>query len=173
MNMRQTGHLLLAVLLLAGCDTASSQAGHDGPAPRVWPSDLTGLVGDNWQGQLTYLDHGISRERVTLPVNLTVTQDGHTFAFDFTYPEKPEADARVQVVISTNGRKINDETVVRRIERSDSLFLVTDEACTDKGVEARCDHTYEITPRSLSMRKMVTLDGDEEAFIRNHYSFTR
>ncbi len=172
--MKRSSTVCLAALALVACGNASGGSGgeHDFAA-KVRPADLAPLVGDDWKGTLTYLNDDVPTEDVTLPVDLAVAQNGDTFELYFDYPEEPAANGRAEVSISEDGRMLNDETVKRRMEEDETLTLVTEAACTDSGVDATCEYTYDVSPSAFSIRKMVTLDGEPDAFRRNHYSFTR
>ncbi|WP_084420544.1 hypothetical protein [Henriciella litoralis] len=141
--------------------------------PTITPDDLKPIVGTDWKGTLTYLDYGDGETESTIPVELMVLQTERTFGLYFTFPEDPEADGGADITISDNGRMINQETVTRRIEEDGSLMVVTLAPCEDNGVQASCEYTYDISPSAFSIRMMVTLEGDDQAFRRHHYSFTR
>jgi hypothetical protein len=189
--MRIATLCLSAGLLLAACgqadnatppeDASTIEAQKEAAAyvpapadgPTISPDDFTPLVGTDWKGTLTYLDYGDGKTEVTIPVELMVLQTERTFGLYFTFPEDPEADGGADITISDNGRMINQETVTRRLEENGSLMVVTLAPCEDGGVQASCEYTYEISGSAFSIRMMVTLDGDTEAFRRHHYSFTR
>ena len=163
-----------SLVALAACGGAESDSGNRAPfAPTVSPDDLSVLVGDDWQGELTYLDYGDNKTETTLPVNLLVGQNDRTFELHFTFPDEPQANGRAEINISDDGRQLNDETLVRRLEDGSALMLVTHQACDDNGVNGDCEFTYMIAPDAFSITKMVTPEGSDAAYRRNHYLFTR
>lgn len=172
--MRRSCAILSSAFVLSACGNASGSADADHDfAAKVRVSDIAVLVGDDWEGTLTYLNYGEPKKDVTIPAKLAVAQNHDMFELYFEFPEEPDANGRAELVISDDGRMLNDETVTRRMEEDGTLTLVTESDCKDAAVQAKCEFTYDISPSALSIRKMVTLDGDTDAYRRNHYSFTR
>ncbi|MEQ8557785.1 MAG: hypothetical protein RIB03_05665 [Henriciella sp.] len=164
----------IGLAFLAACGGSDAGDNSDASfAPKVSPDDFSVLVGDEWEGSLTYLDYSDEETETTIPAELLVGQNGRTFELYFSFPEDPRADGRAEVAISENGRKVNDETVQRRVQRGDELMLVTKQDCQDNAVTATCEYTYTIAPQEFTITKMVTPRDEDEAFRRNHYSFTR
>ena len=143
-------------------------------AAKVSPEDFDPLVGDDWEGELTYLDYGDNETEITLPAELAVSRNDRVLDLYFSFPDEPQANGRAEMVISEDGRRMNDETVERRI-RTDSgeLMVITGQACEDNGAPADCEFTYIVSQDALSITKRVDPEGEGEAFRRNRYVFTR
>lgn len=178
--MGQTGWLGCGLAGLAICLSACSGDARDGQdreasfAARVSPDDLAPLVGDDWEGELTYLDSGDNETEITMPAELAVSQNGRVFELYFTFPDDPQANGRAEMVLSEDGRRMNEETVQRRLKTdSGERMIVTQRACQDNGMSAECEFTYIIAPDALSITKTVTPDNSDESFRRNRYMFTR
>ncbi|WP_084399252.1 hypothetical protein [Henriciella aquimarina] len=171
---RQIPGLVLAAVLVAACGAPDPTATEGRQvAPEVSADELAVLSGDDWEGELTYLKDADEGAEVTLPVELAVAQNGQTFELYFSYPEQPTADGRAEVIVSDDGKMLNDETIVSREQKDDGFVLITQQACKDNDLEAQCEYTYWISEHAFSIRKMVRIDGREGAFQRTYYSFTR
>ena len=172
--MRQSVSLLVGTILVAACgDASGGQDRENYFAPMVRASDFAVLTGDDWQGELTYLNHEEPPEDVTLAADLAVAQNANTFELYITYPDAPRADGRAELTVSEDGRLINDEKVVERSKENGKLVLESRQDCQDAGRPALCEYTYRIAPEAFSIRKMVTPEGEGEAFQRNFYEFAR
>lgn len=169
-----SGILLVAVAVPAACDGAAPPQGpaHDFAA-KVMPADLSVLTGDGWNGSFTYLSFGEPEQELSVPAEMNVVQDGRVLELSLSYPEDPQADGQLDLVISDDGRMINAETLQRRVEDDDELILVTEHDCYDNGRPGLCEMIYRIRPDQFVIRKLVTLDGESEAFQRTRYLFTR
>ena len=144
-----------------------------GGPPTVAPDDLAVLVGDDWEGTLTYLDYSDNATEVTLPAELAVAQNGATFELYFSYPDEPQANGRAEVTISEDGRQLNTETLTRSTREDETLHLVAEAACGDNGQPATCEYEYSIAPTAFSITNRVTPESGGETIVRNTYSFTR
>lgn len=171
--MRQSVSLLLGMILIAACDVSDGRDRKNYFAPMVRPSDFAVLTGDDWEGELTYLNHEEPPKEITLAADLAVAQNANTFELYISYPDAPRADGRAELTVSEDGRLINDEKVVERSREDGALVLESRQDCEDAGRPALCEHTYQIAPEAFSIRKMVTPEDEGEAFQRNFYEFTR
>lgn len=173
--MKAVAGLLVLAILLQACSGPSSRGGKADEhfAAMAHPADLAVLEGDDWTGELTYLNQGEPKREYTVPAELAVAQNDRTFELYFTYPDEPEANGRAEVTLSADGRRLNDETIIDRKEQHDGLMLVTEQACRDEGLKAECQFTYWISVHEFSIRKNVTLAGADEAIPRNVYEFAR
>ena len=139
-------------------------------------SDLQPLTAGDWTGTLTYLDYG-KNKKVSIPVTLNVTKstkDDSTWVFSMRYPEEPQANNVDEITISSDGKKLEEETVVERSVLPDkTLKLVTVKQAKDNDKPALLRYTYSIGSRSFSIRKEVRYDDSSEFFERNEYRWTR
>lgn len=165
---------LAGLAVFAACDGADPDSENHRPfAPTVSPDELSGLVGDDWEGELTYRGQGNAETGVTVPVELLVGQNGRTFELHFSFPENRQADGRAEVTISEDGRRINDEMLVRRLEDDGTLMLVTQQACEENSEPGTCEYTYMIAPHAFGITRMVRPKGPAEPFQASRYLFTR
>ena len=172
--MREKIPAIACLVLISACGSGSdADNGENYFAPMVKTSDFAALTGDDWSGKLTYLNYAEPQKEVTIPAELAMAQNGNTFELYISYPDEPRADGRAELTVSEDGRMINDERVVDRIEQDGMLRLETQQDCQDDGEEALCEYTYMLAPEAFSLRKKVTLDGSGETFQCNKYSFTR
>ncbi|MBC7795499.1 MAG: hypothetical protein H7Z37_01340 [Pyrinomonadaceae bacterium] len=141
---------------------------------KVKAKDLQQLTGKQWRGNLTYLDYG-KNEKVSIPSNLTVTRstvNNLSWIFDYQYPDEPKANNKETIVISKDGKIIDDETVIERTSQTDgTLKIVTEKSGTDNDKKATFRFTYLINKTSFSIKKEVKLDDAKEFFERNEYSW--
>ena len=137
-------------------------------------ADLEVVVGAEWTGSLTYLNYQEPFIDFTIPATLAVTATEAGLKLAYTYPEEPHANSTVQAEISANGTKLMGEPIVSNTElESGGREIQTRFACEDMGRSAVCEMTYSLAPLELRITKMVTYDGETEAFRRNAYVFTR
>lgn len=143
---------------------------------KVRPEDLRRLTGARWAGTLTYTDYS-SNKRVSIPSNLSVTEqdgDATSWVFEYEYPKEPKANGRRVVTLAGDGATLDGETVVERSSVDGGLLrVVTEKRGTDDERAALFRYTYLIGASSFSIRKEVRLDGAEQFFERNVYSWSR
>jgi len=136
--------------------------------------DLEIVVGADWTGSLTYLNYQEPFIEFTIPATLTVTATETGLKLAYAYPEEPHANSTVQAEISANGTKLMGEPIVSNTElETGGREIRTQFACEDMGQSATCEMTYSLAASELRITKMVTYDGETEAFHRNAYVFTR
>ncbi|RIJ30606.1 hypothetical protein D1223_08275 [Henriciella mobilis] len=165
---------LAGLAFLAACGNASSGNGTEAPfAPTASPDDFAVLVGDDWEGELTYLDPRDGESDVTVPVELLVGQNERTFELHFTFPDNEQAGGRAEITVSDDGRRLNDETLIRRMKTEDGLMLVAQAECQENDEPGACKYTYLIGDHAFEITKMIKPQDDEAFFRQNHYSFTR
>ena len=165
---------LAGLAFLAACGNASSGNDNATPfAPTVSPDDFAILVGDDWAGELTYLDPRDGQSDVTVPVELLVGQNERTFELHFTFPENEKAGGRAEITVSDDGRRLNDETLIRRMKSENGLMLVAQDKCEDNDEPGTCKYTYLIGEHAFEITKRFRPQDDEAFSQRNHYSFTR
>jgi hypothetical protein len=163
-----------AVVALAGC--AGAMRGPSTDQPAVRDGDLRQLTGAQWKGTLRYQDYRSDR-KVTIPSNVTVAQsadDPRAWIFTHQYPDEPNASRPDTVVISADGRSIDDARVVERRTLPDgTLRLVTRRTGKDNNRDAVFRYTYLIGASHVSIRKEVMPEGSAEYFERNEYAWSR
>jgi hypothetical protein len=144
--------------------------------PVIRPADLISLTGERWIGTLSYLDYTSNRQ-VSIPSTLLVTGiEGQpsSFTFDYQYPDEPHARSTSTITIANDGREFAGEQVVKRqISAGGTLILVTEKTGRDNDREALIRHTYQIQPRSFSIRKEVRYTGTAAFLQRNEYRWER
>ena len=143
--------------------------------PSVAIQDLKVLTGC-WQGSLTYLDYTTNKP-FTMSANLVIKQIGRSgkFIFSNIYPKEPNANSADTIIIATDGRKINDETV-RSIRRKDdgNLEIITEVAGVDgnDNKPATLRYTYTIGKQIYIHRKDVQFIGQPDFIKRHEYTYS-
>lgn len=176
--MRKSMIVLASILILPGCGS-DDEAGEVGPPPQVQVADLKRLIGDDWTGELTYLNFSEPFDYVTIPAELDVTSAGRGVELHLQYPGEPAQDLKYTVEVLEDGRRLGNEPVMARVEnRNGGVVIKTRTECEDLGRDAICDMTYTITDTSFVFAKMVTLTEDndvtrEDTFLRNEFRFKR
>ncbi len=142
----------------------------------VSKKDFTKLVG-SWVGTLTYLDYS-SNEPYTMPADININQIGKTnkFIFDNSYPNEPNANSSDTVTISTDGRRINDDTIKSNRYIDDGKLEIITEVLSVDGNESKpalIRHTYLISPDVFIVRKDVQFSGQTEWLKRHEYNYKK
>lgn len=160
--------ILVAALALA-VSTFSQTA-------KISEKDIRPLEGMQWIGNLAYLDYS-SKRKTSIKSKVTITRstvDKLTWIFDLQYPLEPGANKRDKLKLAANGSIFNSETVIERSKLPGGVLrIVTSKPGKDDNREAMFKHTYLISKNAFSIQKEVKLDGTNEFFERNTYSWTR
>lgn len=158
---------VLLILLALGCTIGTA-------AQSLKPSDLKPLEGGRWTGGLTYLDYR-SGKPVTIRCDLLVgRKDPRTWSFSYEYPDEPKANSTADVSLSADGSTYDGETVTERGKAAGGLLrFITSKRGTDNDKPATFRYTYLLGLRSFSVKKEVRIDGTENWFERNTYSWTK
>nr|WP_070960512.1 hypothetical protein [Hyphomonas sp. Mor2] len=136
--------------------------------------DLSVVIGTEWTGSLTYLNYGEPVKDFTIPAEIDVAETEGGFKFSFQYPDEPHANSTSLTGISADGTQINGETVVANaLLDTGAREIRTTSSCKDMGKAATCEMIYTLGSKTFEMRKMVTYEGETDAFRRNVFSFTR
>lgn len=143
---------------------------------KVDKSDLDRLLG-NWNGSLTYLDYS-SGEAFTMPANVSIVRIGETnnYVFLNSYPEEPDANSADTLVVSDDGRFLNNEKVIKKHKLSMGVIeIVTSENGKDGNDDkpATFRHTYSIGKTYFSKKKEVQFVGTSEWIIRHEYKYSK
>ncbi len=136
-------------------------------------SDFAVLEGEDWSGQLEYLNYG-REDRSTIPVRMVVREaKGGSIRYGFLYPGEEHKNARETFRISRDGSQINGHNVVdRRVDANGALVIVTEGQGRDDNRPADLRFTYIISENSFTNRKDVRFEGGEY-FNRNEYRLKR
>ena len=142
--------------------------------PTLSPADLSLAAGTDWTGELTYMNYQAPYEDVTIPANLEVEATESGLKLAYIYPDEPHANSTVIAKISGDGTMLMGEPIVsNQVIISGARELKTTFPCQDMGKSATCEMTYLFGASELKISKMVTYDGETEAFRRNAYTFSR
>ncbi len=144
--------------------------------PIVSVKDFQLLIG-NWHGSLTYLDYTTNKP-YTMPANITITPIGRTNSFLFanSFPEEPNASWTDTILISADGRMINDETVKsKQLLKNGALQIITEVLSIDGNEKkpALLKYTYTMGKNSFIKRKEVQFTGDKKWIQRHEYSYKK
>lgn len=138
------------------------------------PGDLDILTGDEWKGELTYLNYSDGKS-VTMPVNLRVAKlkEG-VYQFSYIYPNEPKANSTAKVKINKDGTKFAGKRVVKVERKPDgTVYLQADGKGSDNRDAAWFYFNYTLSATKFVSKKTVQYKGDDEKFVRNEYRFSR
>lgn len=136
--------------------------------------DFKVLIGDNWTGNLSYLNYGRDN-RSTIPASLKISiKDEQTLNYAVIYPAESESNDTSTLKITDSGRKLDGQLIIDRIVREDGeIVIVAQSRGNDDNRDADVRTTYTISSNEFRMKKDVKFD-DKNSFInRNEYVFTR
>lgn len=136
-------------------------------------ADFAPLVGEDWVGQLEYLNYG-REDRSTIPVRMMArAPNGRKMGYGFIYPGEEDKNASDELRLSRDGTRLNGmEIVERKTDAAGRLVLVTQSEGRDDNRPADIRLTYSIAPQSFTVRKDVRFEGGE-FFNRNEYRLSR
>lgn len=143
---------------------------------KVSANDFKNAIG-NWKGSLTYLDY-TSGKPFSMPAELTVTRIGKSDQFIFTnrYSQEPKANSKDTLTISSNGKMIDQETVIsKRKGKEGNLEIVTQFEGKDgnNNLPATIRYTYTIGKTTFIRRKDVQFTGKTEWVKRHEFNYTK
>ncbi|HMK03775.1 MAG TPA: hypothetical protein VK489_06270 [Ferruginibacter sp.] len=166
MNIKIT--LAAMALFFIGLSAASAQT--------VSITDLKKLEGC-WWGTLTYLDYTPGKP-YTMPADLEIRQLGESnqLYVSNTYPNEPKANSADTIILSPDGRMLNDETIkLIRKPVQGTLLIVTQK----EGVDGKDNrpaifrYTYDIGSSFYNLKKEVQFTGTKEWIKRHEYNYKR
>ncbi|MEO0465348.1 MAG: hypothetical protein AAF216_02300 [Pseudomonadota bacterium] len=169
---------MIAAAALAACQIAEPippvPQGLSMPAPMVSPSDFDLVLGDEWTGELTYLDYS-SGETVAIPATLSVGPvDGRTVNYAFGYPGEPQANNSGTWTISGDGQMIDDKPVTSRINGDEGeVILIMEYTGEDNDEPADITESLILSANGIVMTKQVKTQSAERPFQRNSFAFSR
>ncbi len=140
--MKQLLAFLLMSIILAGNVAAQSA--------KVSAKDLKPLEGNQWVGDLTYLDYQ-SKELTSIKTNVIITRDSTDklkWIFTMQYPLEPKANRTEDLVLSPDGLIFDGENVVERKKLpSGVLKVITTKP--GKGRQPRRDYSPHIPDHQI------------------------
>lgn len=130
-----------------------------------------------WKGTLTYLDY-TSGKPYTMPCNITlspVNANPQQLVLAYEYPDEPKANGNDTLVISRDGKMIDDEMVVVKEKKAGLLRVITEKSGVDgnENRKALIRHIFETGKKSFSIRKEVKFEREEKWILRNEYKMAR
>ncbi len=143
---------------------------------KVTPKDFQLFVG-NWKGTLTYLDYS-SHKQYTMPADINISQlkKSNVFIFSNLYPDEPKANSTDTLIISHNGKMINNE-IVKSKQKPDNgdTKIITGFLGKDgnDNMPALIRITYTVGKNIYTNIKEVQFVGQNEWIKRHEYSYTR
>ena len=134
-------------------------------------------ISGNWTGSLTYLDYS-SGKPYTMSANLVIKRidNTHKFIFSNIYPNETSANSKDTVIISTDGKYINQEMIKSRKKLPNGdIEIITEEMGKDgnDNQPATMKHTYTLGKTSYKKRKDVQFSGEKNWIKRHEYSYTK
>lgn len=142
--------------------------------PMLTPDTFDVIVGDDWSGDLTYLNYGEPVQDFTIPAELEIERVEMGLKMAFKYPDEPHQNSTMTARVSADGSMLSGAPVtLNAVSDISTREIRTEYPCEDMGKGASCEMIYQIRSDQLVMRKMVTYSGEIEAFRRNEYVFTR
>lgn len=141
----------------------------------VISSDEIGFVsGEQWKGKLIYLDYQ-SKKEVSIPVEMDIINlDCGKYLFIYNYINEPGANSSDTVIISDDGKKFDNETLIEKTILSDStISFVTEIQGMDDDRASTFRHIYLLSPKKISIKKEVRFNNENTFFKRNEYVFER
>lgn len=130
-----------------------------------------------WEGTLTYLDYTRGKP-YTMPCNITlspVNANPQQLVLAYEYPDEPKANGNDTLIISRDGKMIDDEIVVVKKKKAGLLRVITEKNGVDgnENRKALIRHIFEAGKKSFSIRKEVKFEGEEKWILRSEYKVTR
>jgi len=158
---------IVIVLLLSVCLSAQN---------KISIADFKMSEG-KWKGTLTYLDY-TSGKPYTMPCNITVSpvnSNPQQLVIAYEYPDEPKANGNDTLVISRDGKMIDDGTVIVKEKIGGLLKVITEKNGVDgnESRKAQIRLIYEAGKKSFSIRKEVKFEGEEKWILRNEYKMAR
>lgn len=144
-------------------------------ADKVNSNDLKIITGDQWKGKLTYLDFS-TNQKTSIPANLLVKQSSsekNIFYFIHEYPKEPHANNTDTLIISSEGRKLNNQMVVKKDKIGTMIKLITESTNGNQSDFKYFRYTYLLGTNLFSIKKEEKGMKDTGYFTRNIYEYQR
>ena len=171
-----TAALGAGMLMISAC----SEAGSPPVTPPVAESiitismdDLRPLIGDDWEGALTYLNYG-SDKRSTIPVKMIVMPpEGDRLPFAIKYPGEEDKNVDGGLSLTSDGTEFEGARIIDRRDTPDGTIFTTQVRGQDDNRPADIRMVYDISERLFKMRKLVKFDDAPDYIERNEYILKR
>ena len=169
---------LFIISAIGGCSEVApidqNPAVIDAPAIIISAEDFAPLIGDDWEGALTYLNYG-SDKRSTIPVKMIIAAaNGGSISYAIQYPGEEDANIDGVIEISENGSTINGHPVTSRRSLPDGgVEIVTEAQDRDDNRPADIQTIYTITETLFKMRKAIRFEREADWIERNEYILKR
>ena len=130
-----------------------------------------------WTGTITYLDYTTVKP-FTMPANVIIgknKKDGQQLILAFEYPREPKANGIDTLVISADGKMIDDAKLVTKKAQNGSLQIITEKDGVDgnENKSATIRYIYTVSKKSFIKRKEVKFEGEEKFIVRNEFKMSR
>ena len=174
--MNKTSLAMISAFVLSACGSLPG-LGSGEPAEedtlRLRSSDLSGLGGQNFTGELTYLDYS-SGEKVALDVVADVTVKLSCLRIAIDYPDEPQANSTQEYCISEDGTAFNEAKLVS-LQRlgPDFIAFQTEEMGEDNDQPALLRQSYILSRTAITSGREVSYDEGETWFERNELDIER
>lgn len=134
-------------------------------------------VSGSWKGSLTYLDYS-SGKPYSMPAEVIIYRIEKTnkFLFSNIYPNEKNANSTDTIIVSSDGKYIDNELVKsRRKLNNGDIEIITENIGKDgnDNKPATIKHTYIFGNKVLKKRKDVQFTGDTKWINRHEYSYSR
>ena len=164
---------LTSIGLLASISLTACAALNNADIPHASANDFRVLEGNEWTGELEYLNFGRD-DRSSIPVGLkVVVLNDSEIEYAIKYPGEEQHNAVETLTLSDDNSMIDGSRIASRETVNGDLILITVGAGTDDGQDVTVRTTYEIAEARFHMRKDVRRGENETFFNRNEYRFTR
>lgn len=163
---------ILAMGLAACSAPAVSSPDLDGPVVKI--TDFKVIEGDDWTGDLTYLDYS-GNKRVTIPTAAAVSITSPTkLKYSVSYPKEPWEDTKATLKLSKSGRVLDGNPVTyREVQTDGSLEILTKHQGKDNDKPAQIRLAYTLSASKFTISKDVRFEDEADFVNRNIYAFTR
>lgn len=130
-----------------------------------------------WKGSITYLDY-TSGKPYTMPCNISlssVNSNPQLLILAYEYPDEPKANGKDTLVISRDGKMIDDGMIIVKKKTGGLLRVITEKNGVDgnENRKAVIRHLYEAGKKNFSVRKEVKFEGEGKWILRNEYKMIR
>jgi len=121
--------------------------------------DLNALIGE-WTGTLTYIDYR-SNEPYTMPADIIIRKgkSENKFILDNIYPNEPKANNTDKLVLSKDGKKINNYNIISSTEFPNGVLQIkTEHKGKDNGKKALIQNSITISQDKFINAKYVKFE---------------
>lgn len=134
------------------------------------------LTGNKWSGRLISFDNK-SGKKISVLSELNVTRADSTsnvWLFNKTYPDDMSANTVDSIVVSSDGKMINDETIISILFLDENTMqIITEKKVPENDALMICRYTYTISPKVFTTRKDERNEDNIVFTQRNIFEYTR